>query len=132
MDKINRKKPAMARKKTQDNEKTGFFLGLSHKKNIMFAAVFLGASGIGWGLVSLMQEPDAPITWQSCLLERHDGSAYPDMMEIPAGNHELSTSLYGGGEDLLMTAQITNPFLIQKEEVTLADFKKYAEYVNGL
>ncbi len=125
----------MARVKSQDGAGSGV-LGLFSagdvKRNIVIGLIFLGCAGAGWGIMSLFDEADAPITWQSCLIERHDGSVYPDMMEIPTGKYQFSTALYGGGEDILMTAGIKAPFLIQKEEVKLADFKKYADYVNGL
>jgi hypothetical protein len=111
---------------------SGFLSGFDLKKNLVFGLVFMGAAGAGWGIMSLMREADAPITWQSCLIEQQDGSIYPVMEEIPAGNYEISTSLFGGGENRIMSADIPVPFLVQTEEVTLKNFKQYADYVVDL
>ncbi|MBF0195605.1 MAG: SUMF1/EgtB/PvdO family nonheme iron enzyme [Magnetococcales bacterium] len=134
MKKIAKNKPAMAKKRSQGNNKAGlsaFFSGLGLKKSFVFGSIFIGASAIGWGLMSFTQEPDAPITWQSCLVEQSDGSAYPVMEEVPAGDYTIPTSLIGGAGRMI-SAEINTPFLVQSEEVKLGDFKKYAEYVENL
>ncbi|MBF0358121.1 MAG: SUMF1/EgtB/PvdO family nonheme iron enzyme [Magnetococcales bacterium] len=111
---------------------SALFDGFDLKRGVVFTLIFSGAAVVAWGVLSLMKEPVVPITWQSCLVEQDDGSTYPVMEEVPAGVYALPVSLVGGGPGQIVSAEITSPFLVQKEEVKLREFKKYADYVMDL
>jgi hypothetical protein len=124
----NGRKVPMARVKSAANR--SLFSSLNLNKSGLYGAVFLVTAGIGWVVMSLIQEPETVVSWQSCLIEEQDGSLYPVMEQIPAGVYELPVSVIGNSRG--MSAEITAPFLVQSEEVTLQQFKKYAKYIESL
>ncbi|MBF0455477.1 MAG: SUMF1/EgtB/PvdO family nonheme iron enzyme [Magnetococcales bacterium] len=126
----------MARVKPKGGERASLasrlFGGSELKKNILIGVIFFGAMGAGWGIMSLMQTPESQVTWGSCLVERPDGTLYPAMEKIPAGLYQLPSSLIGQRGEETITSKIDSPFLIQNEEVSLQEFKKYVRYVENL
>ncbi|MBF0446847.1 MAG: SUMF1/EgtB/PvdO family nonheme iron enzyme [Magnetococcales bacterium] len=125
----------MARVKPPEGQRSAvsvFFSRLELGKSLIFGLIFMAAATIGWGVMSFVQESKKQTAWQSCLIEQRDGALYPQMEEIPAGIYHLSGSLIGDGDNRQLTAAIQSPFLIQSEEVTRLQFRKYVDYVNTL
>ena len=93
----------------------------------------------GWYLtVSVSDRIDSvpPVAWQACLQESTDGTFYPDLVTIPAGVYSLPAEAkqiapFLEGQQLASIV-IEKSFLMQKAEVTQAQFQRYVNFVQGL
>ncbi|MBF0340258.1 MAG: SUMF1/EgtB/PvdO family nonheme iron enzyme [Magnetococcales bacterium] len=78
---------------------------------------------------------DTP-SWRACLNQWPDGTLYPDLLPVPAGEYRL----HANAQDLkpflaphgLHKIQIKEPFLIEKNEVTLKAFRHYVTALERL
>ncbi|MBF0369209.1 MAG: SUMF1/EgtB/PvdO family nonheme iron enzyme [Magnetococcales bacterium] len=94
---------------------------------------------ISWFFPSDSKEPVkvADLPWKSCLLLDDDGSAYPDLTQIPAGELAISGDHANGLSPYLKPhglerVHTETPFLIQRHEVTREQFKRYVDFVGRL
>ncbi|MBF0613710.1 MAG: SUMF1/EgtB/PvdO family nonheme iron enzyme [Magnetococcales bacterium] len=109
-------------------------------------------AGAGLTLVGVLlfwfgRQPDTPAppvmatkaetpAWQGCLHAVSDGTFYPDLLPVPAGEYRL----HANAQELkpflaphgLSKIQIKEPFLIEKQEVTLKAFRRYVAAVEKM
>lgn len=104
---------------------------------MVLGLVLTAAAAVSLSVLPLPHKESPPSTpWQSCLVALEGGSYYPSLLKIPANTYQfpaLGTTLsaflhLANGQDMVTAA----PFLIQAQEVTLDEFKKYAQFVEHL
>ncbi|MBF0190622.1 MAG: SUMF1/EgtB/PvdO family nonheme iron enzyme [Magnetococcales bacterium] len=120
-------------------------LPLRHKRALLLGgAGLVVAGGIGALVMMRTSEPSvassrptsAALSWQSCLSQWPDGTLYPDLLPVPAGEYRL----HANSQELkpflaphgLNRIQIKEPFLIEKHEVTLKAFRRYVAVVDKM
>ncbi|MEO5331615.1 MAG: SUMF1/EgtB/PvdO family nonheme iron enzyme [Magnetococcus sp. YQC-5] len=103
--------------------------------------------GIGM-ILMLLRSCDTPSTntldtrnasqlpWHSCLTQWPDGTLYPDLLPVPTGEYPLSASSQELKSFLaphgLHKIAIKDPFLIEKNEVTVKAFRRYVDFVQNM
>lgn len=116
--------------------KSSLSIGL---KSLFMPAAFLAALGCGWGILALVQTiqtKDARIPWHACLESQEKGAVYPSLIEIPVGSYDIPNEASPLTPFLQFHAKpnfvLENRFLIQNREVDQEQFRRYADYVEGL
>ncbi len=124
-----------------------------YKKPLLIGGAILGIVGlIGTLLFSRPPEsgadksatptaPSAPASgsgpsWRACLSQWPDGTLYPELLPVPVGDYRLSANAQELKPFLaphgLSKIQIKEPFLIEKNEVTLKAFRRYVASVEQM
>ncbi|MBF0270495.1 MAG: SUMF1/EgtB/PvdO family nonheme iron enzyme [Magnetococcales bacterium] len=117
------------------------------KKPLLLGGGGLLAVGVIGGVVMMVRSPGkesaAPakptsqaLSWQPCLSKWPDGTLYPDLLPVPAGEYRLHANSQEIKPFLaphgLNKIQIKEPFLIEKNEVTLKAFRRYVAVVDKM